>query len=235
MNGNIVHGFLSRFIHFVRIIPFNQITVKSKENIMQYPIPKSAVVFEEEIKKSRFMTYVAHTPGLERAKLFWREIKRLHPDARHHCWACVADTPSDSLALGFSDDGEPAGCAGKPMLNVLLGSGIGEISAVVVRYYGGILLGTGGLVRAYANGVRQALRLVETQLKTQRQGYLLVCDYGLAQRVRLLCEKYDVLIEAQDFRADVRFELGVSGDKLAPFQQELTACSAGALQLRRVE
>jgi len=235
MNGNVVHDLLIRFIRFVRIIPFNQMTVKSKEGIMQYPIPKSAVVFEEEIKKSRFITYLAHTPGVEQAKLFWQTTRRRHPQARHHCWACVAGQPDNSLALGFSDDGEPAGCAGKPMLNILLGSGIGEISAVVVRYYGGILLGTGGLVRAYANGVRQALTLLETQLKTQRRHYVLTCGYGQVQRIQSLCEKYDVRIDAQDFQAAVQFELGVSDDKLAPFQQELTACFAGTLHLRRAE
>ena len=126
----------------------------------EYLIPKSAVVFEEEIKKSRFITYLQHTEGLEQAKAFWAEVKAQHPTARHHCWAAVAGKPTDSQQLGFSDDGEPAGTAGKPMLSALQGSQVGEISAVVVRYYGGLLLGTGGLVRAYGNGVQQALKLL---------------------------------------------------------------------------
>ena len=83
----------------------------------EYLIPKSAVVFEEEIKKSRFITYLQHTEGLEQAKAFWAEIKAQHPNARHHCWAAVAGKPTDSQQLGFSDDGEPAGTAGKPMLS----------------------------------------------------------------------------------------------------------------------
>lgn len=125
----------------------------------EYLVPQSAVVFEEEIKKSRFITYLARTEGLAEAKTFWAKIKQQHPQARHHCWAAVAGKPTDSQQLGFSDDGEPVGTAGKPMLSALQGSGIGEISAVVVRYYGGILLGTGGLVRAYGNGVQQAFKL----------------------------------------------------------------------------
>ena len=137
----------------------------------EYLIPKSAVVFEEEIKKSRFITYLQHTEGLEQAKAFWAEIKALHPNARHHCWAAVAGRPTDSQQLGFSDDGEPAGTAGKPMLSALQGSQVGEISAVVVRYYGGILLGTGGLVRAYGNGVQQALKLLETERKSRNVSY----------------------------------------------------------------
>ena len=144
----------------------------------EYLIPKSAVVFEEEIKKSRFITYLQHTEGLEQAKAFWAEIKAQHPNARHHCWAAVAGKPTDSQQLGFSDDGEPAGTAGKPMLSALLGSQVGEISAVVVRYYGGILLGTGGLVRAYGNGVQQALKLLETERKVERQLFQVHCDYA---------------------------------------------------------
>ena len=92
----------------------------------EYLIPKSAVVFEEEIKKSRFITYLQHTEGLEQAKAFWAEIKSQHPNARHHCWAAVAGKPTDSQQLGFSDDGEPAGTAGKPMLSALLGSQVNQ-------------------------------------------------------------------------------------------------------------
>ena len=79
----------------------------------------------------------------------------------------MAGRPTDSQQLGFSDDGEPAGTAGKPMLSALQGSQIGEISAVVVRYYGGILLARGGLVRAYGNGVQQALKLLDTERKSR--------------------------------------------------------------------
>src|SRR5699024_6472378 len=136
-----------------------------KRRIMQYPVLKSAVTFSEEIKKSRFITYLQPVSGMEEAKQFWQQIRQQHPDARHHCWATVAGTPTDSQQYGFSDDGEPSGTAGKPMLNLLLGSGLGEVCAVVVRYYGGILLGTGGLVKAYGNGVQQALKLAETTIK----------------------------------------------------------------------
>lgn len=90
--------------------------------MIEYSIPKSAVDFTEEIKKSRFITYLRHTEGLAEAKAFWHEIKVLHPNARHWCWATVAGKPNDSQQLGFSDDGEPAGTAGKPMLAALQGS-----------------------------------------------------------------------------------------------------------------
>lgn len=199
---------------------------------MEYPIPQSAVVFEEEIKKSRFITYIQHTQGLAQAKAFWQEIRNLHPNARHHCWATVAAQPNNSQFFGFSDDGEPAGTAGKPMLSTLQGSGIGEISVVVVRYYGGILLGTGGLVRAYSNGVQQALKLLVTTLKVERKRYEVWCDYGQVNWIQLLCEQYDIQIQAQDFQVNVRFELGISDDKLISFEQELTTRSAGQLAVR---
>lgn len=199
---------------------------------MEYPIPQSAVVFEEEIKKSRFITYIQHTQGLAQAKAFWQEIRNLHPNARHHCWATVAAQPNNSQFFGFSDDGEPAGTAGKPMLSTLQGSGIGEISVVVVRYYGGILLGTGGLVRAYSNGVQQALKLLVTTLKVERKRYEVWCDYGQVNWIQLLCEQYDIQIQAQDFQMNVRFELGISDDKLISFEQELITRSAGQLAVR---
>ncbi|MCI7352363.1 MAG: YigZ family protein [[Actinobacillus] rossii] len=200
--------------------------------MMEYPIPQSAVVFEEEIKKSRFITYIQHTQGLAQAKAFWQEIRNLHPNARHHCWATVAAQPNNSQFFGFSDDGEPAGTAGKPMLSTLQGSGIGEISVVVVRYYGGILLGTGGLVRAYSNGVQQALKLLVTILKVERKRYEVWCDYGQVNWIQLLCEQYDIQIQAQDFQVNVRFELGISDDKLISFEQELITRSAGQLAVR---
>ena len=141
-------------------------------------IPAEPVTFVEEIKKSRFITLLAHTDGVEAAKAFVESVRAQHPDARHHCVAWVAGPPDDSQQLGFSDDGEPAGTAGKPMLSQLMGSGVGEITAVVVRYYGGILLGTGGLVKAYGGGVQQALNLLITTRKTPLTEYTLLCDYA---------------------------------------------------------
>ena len=160
---------------------------------MEFFIPKSEVIFEEEIKKSRFITYLRHTEGMEQSKAFLAEMKALHSSARHWCWATVAGTPNDSQQYGFSDDGEPSGTAGKPMLNYLLGSGVGEITAVVVRYYGGILLGTGGLVKAYGNGVQQALLKLETARKVLRENYRLQCEYEQFNARSVTCCKIGIL------------------------------------------
>ena len=201
----------------------------------EYLVPKSAVIFEEEIKKSRFITYLQHTEGLEDARAFWAKIKQEHPNARLHCWAAVAGKPTDSLQLGFSDDGEPAGTAGKPMLSALQGSQLGEISAVVVRYYGGILLGTGGLVRAYGNGVQQALKLIESEIKVERTPFKLDCDYGQLNLVQQICEKYQVEILSQDFQANIHLILGISEKTVDVFSSELTEKSAGRLVIQLLE
>lgn len=122
-----------------------------------YDIPKNSVFYQEVIKKSRFIVHIEHTPDVKSARAFIADIKDKYSDAVHNCWAYVAGPPTDSQVRGFSDDGEPNGTAGKPMLNVLVGSGVGEITAVVTRYFGGIKLGTGGLVRAYGGSVNHAL------------------------------------------------------------------------------
>lgn len=134
---------------------------------------------------------MAHTDGVEAAKAFVESVRAEHPDARHHCVAWVAGAPDDSQQLGFSDDGEPAGTAGKPMLAQLMGSGVGEITAVVVRYYGGILLGTGGLVKAYGGGVNQALRQLTTQRKTPLTEYTLQCEYSQLTGIEALLGQCD--------------------------------------------
>ncbi|NMC24511.1 MAG: IMPACT family protein, partial [Serratia sp.] len=151
-----------------------------------YPVPAESVTFSEEIKKSRFITFLARTEGVEAAKAFIQDIRHQHPAARHHCWAFVAGAPDDSQQLGFSDDGEPAGTAGKPILSQLMGSGVGEITAVVVRYYGGIMLGTGGLVKAYGGGVQQALKQLTVQQKVPLAEFAVHCDYSQLQLVETL-------------------------------------------------
>jgi uncharacterized YigZ family protein len=159
-------------------------------HIQPYLIPSDSVQYEEEIKKSRFLTYLHHTPGADLAKQFIRQIKELHPGARHHCWAFVAGVPENSMLWGFSDDGEPSGTAGKPILSQLSGSGIGEITAVVVRYSGGIKLGTGGLVKAYGGGVQQALKQIQVVEKKVTTEVKVTLDYELLSVIRPVVEHF---------------------------------------------
>ncbi|OCH28802.1 YigZ family protein [Aliivibrio fischeri] len=167
-------------------------------NDQPYQVPKAMVVFEEEIKKSIFITYLARTSSVDDAKAFVAEIKAKHSDARHNCWGFVAGRPEDSMKWGFSDDGEPSGTAGKPILAQLSGSVIGEITAVVTRYYGGVRLGTGGLVKAYGGGVQQALKLIETEEKRITDTVILHCDYNLVSLVETLLSQFEgIQVDAQ--------------------------------------
>lgn len=198
-------------------------------------IPAESVTVSEEIKKSRFITLVAHTAGVIAAKAFLEKIRSEHPDARHHCWAWVAGAPDDSQQLGFSDDGEPAGTAGKPMLAQLMGSGIGEITAVVVRYSGGIKLGTGGLVKAYGGGVQAALNQLPTVLKVPLTEYTLQCDYSQLAGIETLLKEYDGIVMQSDFHASVLLRVALPQAKFADFSVRLADFSRGALHLLPAE
>ena len=202
---------------------------------MEFFIPKSEAIFEEEIKKSRFITYLRHTEGMEQSKAFLAEIKALHPSARHWCWATVAGMPTDSQQYSFSDDGEPSGTAGKPMLSYLLGSGLGEITAVVVRYYGGILLGTGGLVKAYGNGVQQALLKLETARKVLRENYRLQCEYEQFNPISHLLQDWDIEILDQQFSEKIVLRWAVNPAQVEQIQDSLTQRFAGRLVLEKEE
>ncbi len=133
--------------------------------------------------------------------------------------AWVAGPPDDSQQLGFSDDGEPAGTAGKPMLAQLMGSGVGEITAVVVRYYGGILLGTGGLVKAYGGGVQQALKQLALAQKVPEAEYILQCDYAQLALVENLLQQTAGRILQGEYGAAVVLHLALPATEVELFQQ----------------
>ncbi len=115
---------------------------------------------EQSIQRSRFICTLERVRDAGEAQAFVRAMNVEFSDATHNCWAYVAGAPGSTNVVGMSDDGEPHGTAGRPMLTVLLHSGIGEIAAVVTRYYGGTKLGTGGLVKAYGGTVQLALESV---------------------------------------------------------------------------
>lgn len=196
-----------------------------------YPVPADGVSVSEEIKKSRFITLLAPTCGVDAAKAFIQQVREEHPTARHHCWAFVAGAPGDSQQLGFSDDGEPSGTAGKPILAQLMGSGVGEITAVVVRYYGGIKLGTGGLVKAYGSGVQQALKLLPLASKVPQLEYTLQCDYAQLALVENLLQQMAGRILHGEYGADVVLHLALPATETEAFGNKLRDLSRGNLQL----
>lgn len=109
-----------------------------------------------EVKKSQFICWIKAVSNRDDAMAYLAEAKAAYPDARHHCWAYVIGQNAQSLSAAMSDDGEPSGTAGKPMLNVLQHKPVNNVMAIVIRYFGGIKLGAGGLVRAYSQAVEQA-------------------------------------------------------------------------------
>ncbi len=128
----------------------------------RYPTPARQQRFELEIKRSRFTTTVIPAQNKLDALAKIDTVRQEYPDANHHCWAMVAGPPNDSHHQEQHDDGEPKGTAGKPMLNVLQHSGMGNLVVIVTRYFGGIKLGAGGLVRAYSSSVSSALLKTDT-------------------------------------------------------------------------
>lgn len=122
---------------------------------------------EETIRRSRFIVTMARVTSPAEAKAFIERIREEHAHATHNCWAYNAGAPGDTAQVGASDDGEPKGTAGRPMLTAILHGGVGEVAAVVTRYFGGILLGTGGLVRAYQGSVKLGLEGLPTRMREE--------------------------------------------------------------------
>ncbi len=121
-----------------------------------YPVPTGTTQCEIEIKKSRFIARATCVSCREEAMTFLKKAKSDYPDARHHCWAYLIGDPSSASSAAMNDDGEPGGTAGKPILNVIQHKGVGDVMVVVIRYFGGVKLGAGGLTRAYS-GVTESL------------------------------------------------------------------------------
>lgn len=133
------------------------------------------------------------------------------------------------MQLGFSDDGEPSGTAGKPILAQLMGSNVGEVCAVVTRYYGGIKLGTGGLVRAYSSGVRQGLLTLETELKLHRQ--IIVLEYAYDQQavIEQMLQKFKCNVLQNHFAADVHAHIEVESQSLEALKNFVSNASKGKI------
>lgn len=193
----------------------------------RYPIPARVHRVEESIQRSRFITTAAHAPDADAAHAFVRTIRDEFPDATHHCWAFVAGAPGSTTHIGMSDDGEPHGTAGKPMLTTLLHSGVGEIVAVCTRYYGGVKLGTGGLSRAYSGGVKLVLEALPTEEKVDRVSVDVVVGYADVDALQRLVAEMEVLVEAEEYGADVRYRCGVPEPSLEDFRRAVADATAG--------
>ncbi len=167
---------------------------------------------ELEEKKSRFIATTLPIASQEEALEFIEKTKKQYWDARHNCYAYVLGDHHEIQR--FSDDGEPGGTAGKPMLDVLLGENIHNMVVVVTRYFGGTLLGTGGLVRAYSGAVKEGLANSLILEKLQGRQLLLQTNYSDLGKIQYLLLNNQVPILSEDYGADVCFEV------LVPLDQE---------------
>ncbi|MCF6253197.1 MAG: YigZ family protein [Thiomicrorhabdus sp.] len=151
---------------------------------MSYAIPIEEASTEIVIKKSRFIAHAKQVVSREAAMIWLSEVRKAYPDARHHCWAYLIGNPSCAMSAGMGDDGEPSGTAGKPILNVLNHKKIGDVMVVVVRYFGGVKLGAGGLTRAYSQAAQSVMEVLPTQQQVKMVIIQLICPFALEQKVR---------------------------------------------------
>ena len=198
-----------------------------------YKIPAKLHRTEETIKRSRFIATVAHAFTEEDAKAFISIIKNEFPDATHNCWAYVAGPPGDTARIGMSDDGEPHGTAGKPILTVLLHSEIGEIVAVVTRYFGGTKLGTGGLVRAYSGSVKNALAGLSIKEKRDVITLTAILDYSKIIAVRQMIESFNSEIIEAKYEADVSFKIELPKKNKDSFIHAITDLAGGEILITK--
>jgi uncharacterized YigZ family protein len=183
---------------------------------------------EEVIQRSRFITTLGRARNVEEAREFVRTVKEEFPDANHNCWAYVAGPPGDTAFVGMSDEGEPHGTAGRPMLTVLLHSQVGEIAAVVTRYFGGVKLGKGGLVRAYSSGVQLALASAPVVRKVERVRVRIRVAYRSGDAVRRVLEGGRIVVISESYGAEVQFEVAVPSEDLDALERQVASITRGA-------
>jgi len=194
---------------------------------VSFNIPAKPVIDEQIIKKSRFITFIQRARNKTEAVQCIRDIKTAHPDARHHCWAYIAGHPTETTDIGFSDDGEPQGTAGKPILNVLQHKQVGEIVLVVVRYFGGIKLGAGGLVRAYSSSAHLAAEKLETTLLVPTKKLAFQIHYELEQKVQHYLKGQGFKLTKSDYAENITLEVDVPEQMFESTKQTLTDITSG--------
>lgn len=200
----------------------------------RYPVPAARHRVEQTIERSRFVCTLERVAAPEEAQAFIREIGAEFADATHNCWAYVAGPPGSTSRIGMSDAGEPHGTAGRPMLTALLHSGVGEVAAVVTRYYGGVKLGTGGLVRAYGGAVQLAL---ETLPRTERVDFAelaVALGYPSVSAVQQLLPAYEAEVTSQEYGIDVRYLVRVPRPRAAALRAALLDATRGQAAIEEV-
>ena len=196
----------------------------------EYLIPTGFGEAEFVEKKSRFIGRIWCVETEEEALARIQEMKKQHYDATHNCWAYIIH----GGAVRFSDDGEPGGTAGMPMLQGLQREGLNNVGCVVTRYFGGILLGAGGLVRAYTKGAKIAVDAAGKSMKRVWTGVYLPCPYSFYVRVKLEVEACGGIIRNTDFGAEVELELLFPEAQTQRFLDRLIDMTAGTVEAMEI-
>lgn len=199
-----------------------------------YSIPLNQVRREHVVVNSRFIATLAPVFGIDEARAFLTRIREEFADASHNVPAYIIGG-GNTVTEYFSDDGEPSGTAGKPTLTVLRGSGLGDVAVVVTRYFGGTLLGTGGLVKAYTESTQLVVHAVERGRRVPVHVAMVAIPYNFLERVRLLVSRQHGQILDEEFAGDITMTLQLPVDVLDQFQSELGELSAGRLKAEVVE
>ncbi|MGH9324471.1 MAG: YigZ family protein [Vicinamibacteria bacterium] len=198
---------------------------------MAYNAPKAPARFEQEIKRSRFIGVALPVSTFEELEAQLERIRREFRDATHHCWASVIGNPDAGPRMRFDDAGEPGGTAGKPILGVLQHRAVEDALVVVVRYFGGVKLGAGGLVRAYSGTASRVLDLVELVTVTPRSDLGIVIDYGDESAARRILDQLGIGIDSVDYGDSVAIRVRVSEGANEALTRELLEHTSGRARL----
>ena len=197
----------------------------------RYLVPASTQTFELEIKRSRFITSVSCITDRSEGKLVVQTTRNIYPTASHHCWAYIAGKPDDAHQYDQSDDGEPKGTAGKPMLNVLIHSGLGNTIVIVTRYFGGIKLGAGGLVRAYSRSVSEALKQLQTTEQQITTPLTIKFPYAYQGKLDNYFAIAGISITRQSFENNVSYVLAVPVSQFESMQRDISNLTLGQIEI----
>lgn len=198
-----------------------------------YPVPAVTVRAEHEVSRSRFIATLGYAESVAEARQFITAVRAEMPDAAHHVYAFRVGYGA-SLNEGLSDDGEPSGTSGPPIMAVLRGADVGDVVLVVTRYFGGVKLGTGGLVRAYSEAARLALAAMTTRPKITLARLRLQVPYPLYERVKLLAAQHDAHIATETFAEAVTLEVLLAEAAVVLFSATLRDLSAGRITPQRL-
>lgn len=195
--------------------------------MISYLMPAGYGEAEYIEKKSRFICRVWPIENEQQALDYIEAMRKKHYDARHNVYAYIL---RENGIMRYSDDGEPSGTSGQPTLNVFRSGEIQNVCCVITRYFGGVLLGTGGLVRAYSTAAKMGLENAGISMMAQWKNALVSCSYAQFERVKRLLEDYEAVIEDTDFAESVTFSALVREDKAEEFSLKLTDMTGGSAQ-----